>query len=100
MTKSVFIATSEPYSGKSIVALGLINMLLGKAQKIGYFKPIINYDPRDKKDPHIQTIVEHFGLPITYEDTYAFTRRKAMRQIESDSEGEMINTIITKYKKL
>jgi phosphate acetyltransferase len=100
MTKSVFIATSEPYSGKSIVALGLINMLLGKAQKIGYFKPIINYDPRDKKDPHIDTIVQHFGLQITYEDTYAFTRRKAMRQIESDNEGEMINTIITKYKKL
>jgi phosphate acetyltransferase len=100
MTKSVFIATSEPYSGKSIVALGLINMLLGKAQKIGYFKPIINFDPREKKDPHIETIVEHFGLPINYEDTYAFTRRKAMRQIESDSQGEMINTIISKYKKL
>jgi len=100
MTKSVFIATSEPYSGKSIVALGLINMLVGKAQKIGYFKPIINFDPREKKDPHIETIVEHFGLPVTYEDTYAFTRRKAMRQIEADSQGEMINTIITKYKKL
>jgi phosphate acetyltransferase len=100
MTKSVFIATSEPYSGKSIVALGLINMLLGKAQKIGYFKPVINCDPREKKDPHIETIVEHFGLPINYEDTYAFTRRKAMRQIEADSQGEMINTIISKYKKL
>lgn len=44
MTKTVFIATSEPYSGKSLVALGLINMFLCKAKKIGYFKPIINAD--------------------------------------------------------
>lgn len=100
MTKNIFIATAEPYSGKSIVALGLVNMLLGKTQKVGYFKPIVNYDPREKKDVHIQTIVEHFGLPVSYEDTYALTRQEAMRQIESESEGQMMETIISKFKKL
>lgn len=100
MTKTIFIASAEPYSGKSIVALGLVNMLLGKAQKIGYFKPIINHDPREKKDVHIQTIIEHFGLPVNFEDAYAFTRQEAMRHLESESQGEMIDTIITKFKKL
>lgn len=100
MTKTIFIATAEPYSGKSIVALGLVNMLLGKAQKIGYFKPIINIDPKDKKDVHIETILDYFNLPINYEDTYAFTRQEAMLQIESDSQGQMIETIIRKFKKL
>jgi phosphate acetyltransferase len=42
MTKTVFIAAAEPYSGKSLVSLGLINMLLRKTPKVGYFKPIIN----------------------------------------------------------
>ena len=50
MTKNIFIATTEPYSGKSLVALGVVNMLLGKARKVVYFKPIINYDPREKKE--------------------------------------------------
>ena len=100
MTKTVFIATAEAYSGKSIVALGLVNMLLGKAKKIGYFKPIINDDPLDKKDVHIQTIIEHFNLAINYDDTYAFTRQEAMRHIESESQGLMIDTIISKFKKL
>ncbi|MGV3509603.1 MAG: phosphotransacetylase family protein, partial [Sphingobacteriaceae bacterium] len=100
MTKTIFIASAEPYSGKSIVALGLVNMLLGKAQKIGYFKPIINHDPNVKKDVHIQTIIEHFGLPISIEDTYAFTRQQAMRHLESENQGEMIDTIISKFKKL
>ena len=49
MSKNVFIATSEPYCGKSIIVLGLVNMLLGKTKKVGYFKPIINTDPKEKK---------------------------------------------------
>lgn len=101
MTKTIFIATTEPYSGKSIIALGLINMLLGKARKVGYFKPIINEEPAEKKDVDIETIVHYFGLPIAYEDTYAFTRQHAMKKMESDStRGELINSIIGKVKKL
>ncbi|MEJ7736479.1 MAG: phosphate acetyltransferase [Chitinophagaceae bacterium] len=100
MTKTIFIATAEPYSGKSIIAIGLVNMLLGKAQKVGYFKPIINADPKEKKDEHIETIMEYFNLPIDYEDTYAFTRQEALRQVETESQGEMIDTIIRKVKKL
>lgn len=100
MTKTIFIASAEPYSGKSIVALGLINMLLGKAGKVGFFKPIINYDPAERKDAHIETILHHFNLPIHYEDTYAFTRQEALQYFESDQEGEMMNTIISKFKKL
>ena len=100
MTKSVFIATAEPYSGKSIIALGLVNMLLGKAQKVGYFKPIINIDPAEKKDGHIETILKYFDLPLLYEDTFAFTRQQAMQKIENENSGHMMETIIRKYKKL
>lgn len=100
MTKTIFIASAESYSGKSIIALGLMNMLLGKAQRIGYFKPIINQDPKEKKDVHIQTIIEHFGLSINFEEAYAYTRQEAMQHLESESQGEMIDTIISKFKKL
>ena len=100
MTKTIFIATTEPYSGKSIVALGIVNMLLAKARKVGYFKPIINEDAEGKKDSDIETMVNHFGLQIPYQDTFAFTRQEAMRQMEKEAGGEMINTIIEKVKKL
>ncbi len=100
MTKTIFIASAEPYSGKSVVALGLVDMLLGKAQKIGYFKPIINYDPAEQKDIHIQTIIEHFQLPLKFEDVYAFTRHQALQHLEAGTQGEAIDTIISKFKKL
>ncbi len=100
MTKTIFIATAEPYSGKSIVALGIVNMLLGKARKVGYFKPLINEDPKEKKDADIEMIVNYFGLPIAYDDTYAFTRQKAMRQMETEKRGDLIDTVIRKVKML
>ncbi|RYY21945.1 MAG: phosphate acetyltransferase [Chitinophagaceae bacterium] len=100
MTKNIFIASVEPFTGKSVIALGLINMILGKTKKVGYFKPIIAEDNLQKKELHIDTILSHFALPIAYEDTYAFSRSQLLAQVESDSRRDMISTIIDKYKKL
>ncbi|HWZ04654.1 MAG TPA: phosphate acetyltransferase [Mucilaginibacter sp.] len=100
MAKTIFIASAEPGSGKSIITIGLVNMLLCKTQKIGFFKPVINFDPKEKKDTHIQTVLEYFKLPIKYEDAYAFTRQEALEYIERESRGEMIDTIISKFKKI
>jgi phosphate acetyltransferase len=100
LSKNVFIAASEPHSGKSVVVLGLVNMLLGKTKKIGYFKPIINADPKEKKDDHIAAVTEYFGLSVVYDDAFAFTRSQALQMIQSRSQGEMIDIIISKFKKL
>ena len=49
MSKAVYIATIEPESGKSIIALGLMRLLLGKTKKIGYFRPVIDDFKNGKK---------------------------------------------------
>lgn len=100
MIKSVFIASTEPNSGKSIISIGLVNMLLGKAQKIGYYKPIIGQKLLGKKENHIDTILSYFDLKMAYEDTYAFTWEESMRQMETEQQGEMVGTIIKKFKNL
>ncbi|SHK67025.1 phosphate acetyltransferase [Hymenobacter psychrotolerans] len=100
MTKAVFIATAEPYSGKSLVSLGLVNLLLGQARKVAYFKPIIAADPQQQPDPHLDTVVRHFGLPLAPADTYAYTRPEALRLLEAGRQGEMIDVIIQKFKAL
>jgi phosphate acetyltransferase len=98
MTKAVFIATAEPYSGKSLVSLGLVNMLLGQARRVGYFKPIIDHDPAQQPDPHLATIIGHFKLPLALADTYAYTRPEALRLLETGAQGELIDTVIRKFK--
>ncbi|OON68818.1 phosphate acetyltransferase [Hymenobacter sp. CRA2] len=100
MTKTVFIASAEPYSGKSLVTLGLVNMLLSKAQKVGYFKPIINTGPQEQRDAHIDTVLRYFQLPTAYEDTFAYTGPEVLRLMETERQGEMIDTVIRRYKQL
>jgi phosphate acetyltransferase len=98
MTKAVFIATAEPYSGKSLVLLGLVNMLLGQARRVGYFKPIIDHDPATETDSRLATITSYFKLALPPADTYAYTRPEALRLLETGALGELIDTVIRKFK--
>ncbi|PRY85528.1 phosphate acetyltransferase [Mongoliibacter ruber] len=98
--KSIFIATAEPFSGKSIVALGLVDMLLARTQKIGYFKPIINHEPAVKPDSHIETLIGYFKLPLQIDKTFSYTREQANVLAQSGMQNEIIDNIISKFKSL
>lgn len=98
MNKAIYIATSEANSGKSIVALGLMSMLLGKTAKVGYFRPIIDDVKKGKNDNHINTIISHFQLDIDPKEAYAFTRKEFISKRNKGKEGEIFDTIIEKYK--
>ncbi|MFD1316027.1 phosphate acetyltransferase [Namhaeicola litoreus] len=100
MSKAIYIATSEPESGKSIVTLGLMRTLLGKTNKVAYFRPIIENTPDKKIDNHINTVLTHFDLDLTYEDCYAVTGADVINKKANNQEDELIDTIISKYKNL
>jgi len=100
MKKAIYIATSEANSGKSIVTLGLMRMLLGKTAKVGYFRPIIDNVKKGKKDNHINTIISHFQLDIKPSEAFAFTRSEYINMRNNGKEGEIFDTIISKYKAL
>lgn len=100
MKKAIYIATSEANSGKSIVTLGLMRMLLGKTAKVGYFRPIIDNVKKGKKDNHINTVISHFQLDIDPNDAFAFTRSEFINMRNKGKEGEIFDTIISKYKAL
>ncbi len=100
MSKAIYITSSEPYSGKSVVSLGLMNMLAGKIKKIAYFKPVIRESEESGKDIYIQTMIEHFGLDLQYEDTFAFTYNELLMYRSEGNTAYIIDTIIAKYKKL
>jgi phosphate acetyltransferase len=100
MIKTVYITGTEAHSGKSVITIGLVNMLLGKAQKVGFFKPISSQIGLEKTDYHIETILNYFDLPVKYEDAYACTWEKAVCQWETEKQGELLDTIIQKFRRL
>lgn len=100
MNKAIYIAASDANSGKSMLSLGLMQLLLRKKPKVGYFRPIIDNPIGNKRDNHINTVLNYFNLKSEYEDCYAFTRSELIRKLNDDKEDEIINIIIEKYKKL
>ncbi len=98
MSKAVYIATTEPGSGKSIIALGLFRMLQGKGAKVGYFRPIIRDFKNEKTDNHIETIRTYFKLDIKSENAYAYTRSEVTIKRNEGKSDEILNTIIKKFK--
>ncbi len=100
MNKAIYIATIEAFSGKSIISLGLMRLLLGKMARVGYFRPIINDYPDGQRDNHIETILSHFNIPMEYEEAYACTRSEVVLKNSRNREDEVLDAIITQYKNI
>ncbi|WP_031425780.1 phosphate acetyltransferase [Flavimarina sp. Hel_I_48] len=100
MNKGIYIATLEPNSGKSIITLGLMRTLLGKIARVGYFRPIIDDQKKGEKDNHIATVLSTFDIDLDYKDACAFTRSQIIKKRNKGHAGEILDTIITKYKEL
>jgi phosphate acetyltransferase len=100
MNKAIYIATSEHDSGKSIVTLGLMSMLIGKTAKVGYFRPIIEDFEEGGLDNHIETVIGYFGLDIQFDDAFAITKSKLIKKKNKGKIGEVLDLIIEKYKRL
>ncbi|GAA4847106.1 phosphate acetyltransferase [Algivirga pacifica] len=100
MAKSLYISTAEANSGKALLSLGIMEMLLRKSSKVGFFRPIIS-DPEDgRKDEDITLILEHFQLDMTYEEAYGFHRKEVNDLIVGGKYDLVLDTIIGKYKEL
>jgi phosphate acetyltransferase len=93
MNKAIYIATTEPNSGKSIISLGLMHLLLGKTAKVGYFRPIID-DNGDGVDNHIRTLITHFDLNLKFEEAYAYTRSELVRHKNLDLNTKLLKVVL------
>ena len=97
MSKSVYISTVESNSGKSLISLGLLELLLRKTSNIGYYRPIVK---SKDKDQHTQLILDYFELNQKYEECYSFTSEKVIQFMGSGKIEKVIDKVIDDFKKL
>ena len=96
MTSTVYISTIEPNAGKSLVSLGLIDLLLRKSPKIGYYRPIIH----NQEDAHLALILDQFNLQQSKTESYAFEAEDANRLLGAGEQDQLLDGIIRKFKAL
>ena len=98
MGKNIYIATMEPQSGKSVVLLGLMEMLSHRIQKIGIFRPIVRAGK--KHDAYIDLVRKRYKLKFDYEDLYACTHQEARDLLGSGQYDTLVKRMVSKYKAL
>ncbi len=76
MTRGVLVASAEGQTGKSTVALGLLQALVAQAGSVGIFRPVTA--TRERRDPIVELLLDHAGssqdydsaIGVAYDDTH------------------------------
>lgn len=101
MAKNLYITATEASSGKSAISLGVMEMLLRNIERVGFFRPLINFDEIENRvDNDINLISSYFNLDIPYEEMFAYTTLEANSMISSGKQHELIEGIVSQYKSL
>ncbi len=98
MAKTLYVAATERRTGKSVVILGLMELLTRNIKRVAFFRPIIEADyRRHEHDNTIELVRSQFHLKYDYEEMYAYTTTEADTMLATGREGEMHEHILNCY---
>jgi phosphate acetyltransferase len=100
MPNNLYVTATEERSGKSVIVLGIMQMLLNQLHRVAFFRPIINDHVEEKPDHDISLIIDHFNLEQEYETCYGCTLKKAYELINSGREDDLHDLILQKYREI
>ena len=75
MARSIYIAGAEPGSGKSVIALGLMERLIADGRRAGFFRPVVRSG--GSADGLIRLMSARYALAAPYEAMYGVNGRRA-----------------------
>ncbi len=96
MVKNLYITGVEPNSGKSLIVLGMMELLSKRIPRLGFFRPMIHGG--EKPDNDIELIRSRYHLDFPYEFCYALTHEETDALVAEGQFEELLKRIIEKYK--
>ncbi len=96
MFHSIYIAGAEPGSGKSIVVLGMMEMLRAITPKTNFFRPVIGEN--NGHDPLIHLISRRYNLELDSSQLYGCTQETARHMVAEGRYDELMKLILGKYR--
>jgi phosphate acetyltransferase len=95
--RNVYLTAIEPGSGKSAVALGVMEALASLG-RVGYFRPIVAGG--DEPDNDIELIRRRYRLPQGYEESYGAVVDDLRAMSDRGRYEELLKRILDAYKRL
>lgn len=98
MADSLYITAIEADCGEITVVLGVMETLLRRIRKVGFFRPVILTD--DPPDNDIQLVLSRYNPQLPYAATYGCTRDQARNLIARGRHDELLTLVVDKYRQL
>ena len=98
MSKSLYITAMEPRSGKSLVLLGLMELLSRRVQNFGVFRPIIQAG--GCPDVYLDLALKRYKLKFREEELYGLTHQEARELLAAGRYETLMKALVEKYRAL
>ena len=97
MGSSVYVASTEGYSGKSTVALGLLEQLSRRVERVGVFRPVVRADSAETggRDYVLDLLTSHEAVTLTYDECAGVTYDDVHA-----SPAEALDRIVDRYHRV
>jgi len=95
LARKLYVTAMEPQSGKSVVALGLMELLSARVERLGFFRPIV--PSADEPDAQIELIRRRYQLAAPYEQMHALSQDEAAA---IPAYEELRKRVVEAYKQL
>jgi phosphate acetyltransferase len=99
MPKTLYVVSSEPRSGKTLVCLGLVSALTARTAKVAFLRPVAEALPGET-DPDIRLILEHFGLDQAPAEAFAVSREQAARLFAAGDREALFEAVAAAHARL
>ncbi|EXG80294.1 phosphate acetyltransferase [Cryptosporangium arvum] len=98
MSDILYLTSMEPRSGKSAVALGLLDLLAADVRRLAVFRPVV--PDHSRPDPIVELARQRYDLEIAEDDAVAFTYSTAAELIEAGGPQKLIEAIVDHVARL
>jgi phosphate acetyltransferase len=96
--KSIYVFGAEPQSGKSVVLLGIMEILSRHVQRLGFFRPLVR--DGETRDDAIRLMTDHYHLPFPNRIRYGMTYDRARPLVGEEKYDDLLKSILEEYRSL
>lgn len=91
MAQSIYITSAEGHTGKSTIALGVLDALMRVTPRVGVFRPIAR--SVTERDEVLELLLAHDGVQLDYDDCIGVTYDDVR-----DHPDRALSTIVARFK--
>ena len=95
---NIYVMSIEARSGKTLAALGLMELASRRVERVGFFRPVIR--DGDQPDPIIELMRARYGLAKGPEQLYGLRYADARELAESGRREEALQHILERYERV